>query len=299
MNGLFRNNAGDLVLERHLHPSIYKRIRKTKELIQENADPEKFRAEGGLDLDTYNALKQRWQDEKVRIEGKKQQLIDRYGSLKDTPPFIGQCKKINPVIGIKNALVLLIEFKDKKHTAIYDPDYFKDLLFSEGSNHSMRDYFLEASWNQLDIKGDVSDEWYNTSLNYSEYLDKYPIKGHYPLAQKLVKEAILQAKNSNKHDFSFYAKEGKIDILLVVYAGYGFDNKLDVNYIRPHKDRLLEPVEMQDGLWADRYALIPELPADDLGCACHEVGHLLGLPDFYNQIWASGRWLVFDGCGLL
>ena len=55
-------------------------------------------------------------------------------------------------------LVLLIEFKDRKHSI--KPDYFKDLLFSKGSNHSMRDFYLEASWNQLDINGEVNDEWY-------------------------------------------------------------------------------------------------------------------------------------------
>jgi immune inhibitor A len=293
---LFQKNLSKTVEERHLHPSIYKKIIKTRDLIHKNVDHGKFRAEGGLDLDTYQSLKIRWLDQENRIKEKKQQLIDEYGSLEDVPPTIGPCKKIDPVIGTKNALVLLTEFKDKKHTAIYDSEYFKDLLFSKGSNRSMRDYFLEASWNQLDIKGDVSDEWYSTSLNYSEYLDKIPVEGHLPGAQKLVKEAIFQAKNSKKFDFASYAKNGKIDILIVVYAGYGLDNKLDINYIFPHKDSLVEPLELQDGIWADRYALISELPADDLGCFCHEVGHLLGMPDLYKEGYSPvvGGWCLMS-----
>lgn len=286
-------------LERHLHPSIYKRIRKTEALIQKNVDPAIFRAEGGLDMDTYQALHTRWVNEEERIEGKKQKLIGKYGSITDIPLKIGPCKKIDPVIGTKRPLVLLIDFQDKKHTAIYDSEYFKDLLFSKGSDHSMRDYYLEASWNQLDINGDVSDEWYLSSLNYSDYLDKFPVEGHYPKAQKLVKEAVLQAKKSKKFDFSPYVKDGKIEILIVIYAGYGFDNKLEVNYIRPHKDRFLDPIEVQEDIWTDRYALIPELPADDLGCFCHEVGHLLGLPDLYKEGYSPvvGGWcLMAVGC---
>ena len=147
-------------LERHLHPSIYKRIRKTKALIHKDADPNEFRSKGGLDLDTYRYLQKSWERKKNEIQGDKEQLIYKYGSISDTPLKVGPCKKIDPVIGTKRPLVLLIDFKDRNHTAIYDSDYFKNLLFSKGSNDSLRDYFLEASWNQLDINGDVSDEWY-------------------------------------------------------------------------------------------------------------------------------------------
>ncbi|MDP3066263.1 MAG: M6 family metalloprotease domain-containing protein, partial [Methanobacteriaceae archaeon] len=284
--------------ERHLHPSIYKRIIKTNKLLQENLNPDKFRAEGGLDLDTYSALQERWQDQEERIQGIKQEYKAKYGSLKNIPSSIGRCRKIE-MVGTKNALVLLIEFDDIKHTAIYDDNYFKDLLFSKGKQ-SMRDYFLEASWNQLDIKGEVSDGWYTAAHNRAEYLDKYPVKGSYPKAQNLVKEAIIQAKNSNKFDFTHFANDdGKIDMLLVVFAGSGFDTKLNINYIRPHQDKLIEPIEVQEGIWVDRYSMNPELPADDLGCFCHEMGHLLGLPDLYKEGYSPvvGSWcLMAVGC---
>jgi len=53
---------------------------------------------------------------------------------------------------------------------------------------------LEASWNQLDITGKVNDEWYSAAGNRADYADKVPVNRHYPLARKLVKETILQAK---------------------------------------------------------------------------------------------------------
>jgi len=296
---LFLKDSGLSSLERHLHPSIYKRIRKTKKLLQTGIDPEEFRSRGGLDLETFYALQQRWQDQELRMDKLKQEIRSTYGTLKNLPSSVGPCKKIDPVIGTKNVLVLLTEFKDKNHTK--EPEFFKDLLFSKGSNRSMRDYYLEASWNQLDINGEVNDEWYTSSNNRSEYVDKYPVDGHNPKAQKLVEETILHSKNSGKFDFTTYSKDGKIEILIVVYAGSGMDTKLDIQYIRPHHDHLERPIEVQDGVWATEYCIIPELPSYDLGCYCHEVGHFLGLPDLYKEGYSPvvGSWCLMGmGCSI-
>ncbi|MEN6592344.1 MAG: M6 family metalloprotease domain-containing protein [Methanobacterium sp.] len=226
------------------------------------------------------------------MENHKEKFISKYGSIKATPITVGPCRKINPVIGIKNALVLLVEFKDKKHS--YEPKDFQNLLFSKGSHKSMRDYYLEASWNQVDITGKVNDEWYSVAGNRADYADIVPVNRHYPLARKLVKETILQAKDEGKIDFTPFASDGKIDMLIVVYAGKGLDTGLDINYIRPHQDRLEEPLEVQNGIWADRYCLVSELPFDDIGCYCHEIGHLLGLPDLYKEGYSPvvGSWCL-------
>lgn len=289
---MFLNNTGENCLERHLDPSIYERIKKTQLLMQKGINPEEYRSRGGLDLETYNALQQRWQDQDQRMGELKQQVRSDYGSLKAAPKSIGPCKPVEPVTGTKTPLVLLTEFQDKKSSV--KPEFFKDLLFTKGSNRSLRDYYLEASWNQLDINGDVNDEWFTATNDRSEYVDTQMVNEHYPNAQKLVEEAVLQAKSSNNFDFSRFAKDGRIEILIVVYAGSGMDTKLNVKYIRPHQDNLAEPIEVQDGIWADRYCLIPELPADDVGAFCHEMGHLLGLPDLYKEGYSPvvGSWCL-------
>jgi immune inhibitor A len=289
---LFLKNNGENSRGRHLRPSVYAKIIQTKDLIQKGVDPSEFESRGGLDLETYNVLQQNWQNLNQRMEDRKQKVIAKYGSLKAAPISTGPCKKINPVIGTKNALVLLTEFKDRKHSIT--PDYFKDLLFSKGSNHSLRDFYLEASWDQLDINGDVNNEWYSAANNISNYVDKYEVDGHFPKAQNLISEVVLQAKNSGSFDFSKIAKDGEIEILIVIYAGEGLDTKLNINYIRPHKDSLSEPIEVQEGIFAKRYCLIPELPSDDLGCFCHEVGHFLGLPDLYKEGYSPvvGSWCL-------
>ncbi len=276
--------------ERLLHPSVYKRFNKTRELIEEKVDPVEFRYRGGLNLNTYNALQQRWQKQQKIIEDHKKEVIAQYGSLKAAPLSLGPFEKIDKVIGTKNVLVLLTEFKDVKH--IHNPAEFEELLFSKGSNLSMRDYYLESSWNQLDITGKINEQWFTASNNSKEYVDE-AVHISYPLARKLVKETIMQAKDSGV-DFKPFAKDGKIEYLIIVYAGFGQDNKANLEkYLRPHQGHLAEPVELQKGIFADKYALIPERPIN-IGVYCHEMGHLLGLHDFYNEIMGPivGSWCL-------
>lgn len=287
---MVNKNRDNICRERHLHPSVYKRFIKTRNLIEKGVDSEELRNRGGLDLETYEALRQRGKSQKQRTKSYKENVIKHYGSLKAAPLSVGPCKKIDPVIGPKNALVLLTEFKDVKHS--HSGDEFQELLFSKGSGRSLRDFYLEASWNQLDITGKVNDQWFTASDTSLNYVDE-SINIKYPLARKLVEETILQAKNSENIDFTPFAQNGYIDILIIVFAGRGIDTSLKIDHIRPHQGNLAEPIEVQNGIWANNYALVPELPMDDLGCYCHEVGHLLGLPDLYN--WKSpvvGSWCL-------
>lgn len=231
------------------------------------------------------------------VANQEEKLIDKYGSIKAAPIKVGPCKEINPVVGTKNALVLLTEFRDIKHSV--DTSYFQELLFSKGNGSSLRDYYLEASYNQLDIKGTVHDQWYTASRNLADYIDKAPVKGDFPRAMKLVEETVHQAKSS-EIDFESYARDGKIELLMIIYAGEGMDTDLSVKTIWPHQDRLNEPIEVQEGIYADRYVLVPEYPPDDLGCICHETGHLLGLPDFYNNYSpVVGSWCIMGAGGFL
>ncbi|MGZ7109714.1 MAG: hypothetical protein ACXVHW_12155, partial [Methanobacterium sp.] len=148
-------------LKRHLHPSIYDKIELTESLLKKGIAKEDLKSLGGLDYDTYNALQRRWEAQVQRSMEYKQEVRTKYGSLKNAPPSVGPCGKHEPVVGTKNALVLLIEFNDKKHS--HEASEFNDLLFNKEFKQSMRNYYLEASWNQLDIKGHVNDEWYTST----------------------------------------------------------------------------------------------------------------------------------------
>ena len=142
---------------RHLNPLIYKKIINTEKLISDGVNPEEFVNRDGVDLNTYNTLQQLWKDKNDVIEASKQEGIIVEGKPVKTSP----CNKINPVIGNRKALVLLVEFNDKKNSN--SPQIFSDLLFN--SQYSFKNYYSEVSWNQLTIDGYVFDEWLEAKNN--------------------------------------------------------------------------------------------------------------------------------------
>lgn len=277
---------GNYPIFRHLNPLIYKKVMNTKKLISDGVNPQEFVNRGGIDLNTYKTLHQMWQDKNDTIESSKQEVTTVSGK----PITKGPCTKIKPVVGNRKALVLLVEFTDKKNSTT--PQVFNNLLFN--SQYSFKNYYLEVSWNQLTIDGYVNDEWLEASNNRSNYVDTTFVNGHFVKAQTLVEEALNIAKNENKLNFSDYAKDGEIELLIVVYAGSGMDTKLNAKYIRPHTDKLFNPVEVAPGIWARNYSIIPELPSDDVGVFCHEIGHQLGLPDLYKEGYSPivGGWCL-------
>lgn len=205
------------------------------------------------------------------------------------------CQDIKPVTGIKKALVLLVQFKDKK--AQTPPEQFRKLLFDR-STKSLRNYYLEASWNQLDIQGTVS-EWITIDNDYSDYVDSDNInhetlKWEMPKAQNLVREALLKAEDDyNFRDFDSN-NDGSVDIFIVIFAGEGANRTGNYNNITPHRNKFDNPIELNDTA-IDNYILVNELPSYDLGGFCHEVAHTLGLPDLYYPDFSStiiGTWCL-------
>jgi immune inhibitor A len=266
--------------ERHPHPSIYKKIRKTNQLIKDGVDPSDFEKNGGVDPGTKAIIDEKVQSNDEWLEEMKKEVQKEEVSK--------LCKKID-VKGKKRALVLLINFKDTDRNKLSKPDHFNELLFSK-SKPSMRNYFLEASCNQLTIYGDISSEWYQAKHKSSYYVDKG--RNVYPKARELVKEALTQAKKSGQFKFSDYVVDGKIEMLIVVFSGAGFDTSLKPVNINPHSSSLGELFELQPGIGVDRYIINSELPKEDLGSFCHEVGHNLGLHDHYKDGYSPivGGW---------
>jgi immune inhibitor A len=272
---------------RHLDPDIYKKLGNTEKFLKEGVKPEEFIDRGGVDYGTYNVLQNLWKEKNNIISSHKNNNVK-----KELPNVQKPCNKISPVVGQKKALVLLIEFKDKKNNTT--PQHFNNLLFNPKFQYSLKNYYLEASYNQLEIDGNVNNEWYEANYNRSNYVDTTFVNGHFIKAQTLVSEAIRKAVASHKINFSDYAVDGEIEMLIVIYAGSGLDTKLNAKFIRPHTDRLLNPIQVQNGIYVKNYTIIPELPSDDVGCFCHEMGHLLGLPDLYKEGFSPvvGGWCL-------
>lgn len=290
------------VFFRHPHPKIYKKIEKTTDLIKKGVKPVEFENKGGLSRENYqnffNIIYHRHLTLNKFLKVNKQ-----YGIPANKSVFEDENKELK---GIWNALVLLVDFPDKKN--ITSVKHYDDLLFGEGmvETGSMRDYYREVSGNHLDLQGDVGG-WYQTTKNYSDYVDlgqvnKDTLKWKMPRAKALVKETLQQAKGDNSLNFSKYDNDGngKIDILIVVYAGEGAERTSNFSQIYPHRGTFSQPVVLKDGIVADNYILMHELPSHDLGGYCHEVAHSLGVPDLYLPDFSStmvGRWCLMGvGC---
>ncbi len=215
-----------------------------------------------------------------------------------------------PTKGEGRCLVLLVEFNDVKFT--FNKSYHTRMLNEEGFNDdgatgSARDYYIAQS-NGLfkptfDVVGPVT-----LSRAESYYGQDDAILGQDVNAGKMIAEACRTAKEKYDIDFSLYDGDGdgSVDMVYVIYAGYGQHAGGGDNTIWPHKYQLSSTNNQMtlDGKLIDTYACSSELfgnsgtVSSGIGTVCHEFGHVLGLCDHYDTGDATnyqlGRYDIMD-----
>lgn len=206
------------------------------------------------------------------------------------------------VLGTRRALVLLVDFSDQ--SAGQTQAHYNDLLFSSGTyaTGSMRDFYQEASYGQLDVIGAVSGQggptagWYRAPQPKTYYTDNNYGFGTYPNnAQKLVEDIVDLADPFV--DFSNYDNDGDgfVDALIIIAAGSGAEATGNTNDIWSHAWGITP--RTKDGVKISRYFMGPE--DGRVGVMAHELGHLLmGWPDLYDTDYSSagtGRWDLMAG----
>ena len=223
-------------------------------------------------------------------------------------------RELVPASGAVHVLVLLAEFADLPHGI--DPSRFETMLFGGGA--SMRQYYLDASEGALSVTGDVHG-WYTLPGPLDFYSGGANGIGSYPTnAQRMAEDAVAAAV-ADGLDLGDYDADGDgvVDALLVVHSGQGVEwagspaltPVVEANQINSHK-WVVRQGDFGSGARVEDYFTCPELqrvltsdyPAwsDSLatvGVYCHEFGHMLGLPDFYDtQTFESrvGIWDVMD-----
>jgi M6 family metalloprotease-like protein len=217
------------------------------------------------------------------------------------PPLVkpSQAPELSPTVvsatregkaaGPISVIALLVEFKNLNHTL--SREEVKDKVISKVS-----EYYREASNGLAWVVGDVAG-WYKLSQTVSYYgrdgrmVDDPNFDGVID-SWWLIRDAVAAADPDV--DFAQY------DYVVVVHAGYGQESS------RVSDD--LWSVAYWGGVWVKTNdgksvyggVIAPELEdrgADPFGVYCHELAHLVGLPDLYGEGGAKNwvdRWSLMD-----
>ena len=257
-------------------PDLMSKIRMTRKLVRSGADLGRFEASDALDIRTYA------------------KIISRPASSR-AHTLVSPTREYAPATGTRRALVLLVDFSDNPSTK--PPAHFKALLFSQGSytTGSMRDYYREVSYGQLNVIGDVFG-WFRAPEPYSYYTNHEHGFGIYPRNVHRLVEDVVQLAGTDVN-FSDYDldNDGYVDALFIVHAGLGAESTLDPDHIWSHRSELMFPMTVA-GVKVQGYTMEPE--DGKIGVFCHEFGHNLGLPDLYDTDYDSsgiGDWCLMAG----
>lgn len=216
-----------------------------------------------------------------------QRLAAKKGFLKST----SAPQKAFPTSGSRRLLAILVNFSDV--TMKRSRDEFNNLFnqkgySANGATGSVADFFSDNSFGKMSLAVDVVGPYtVSKSMSYyggnnSDDQDTHP--------DEMVSEAVAMANADI--DFSQYDndKDGVVDGVYVIFAGYGEEAGAPANAIWSHAWEI--PSATLDGVRVSSYSCSPELMynAEDnpnanittIGVICHEFSHVCGLPDYYD-----------------
>lgn len=210
-----------------------------------------------------------------------------------------------PHVGTPKVMVILAEFKDKKFT-ITNPKLSFDEYFNLKTE--LPDHGNGENLNQTGVAQYFAD------MSFGQFVPQFDVYGPVTLSDSLKVYGGTKSNGKDENmsllfqhacsllddsvDFSRYDanNDGKVDQVLIVYAGYS-------QSISGNSGECIWPKSgstnggKYDGKQVSRYAVNAELngypgcwtkaPYDrinGIGTLCHEFCHTLGLPDFYPTV---------------
>lgn len=186
-----------------------------------------------------------------------------------------------PATGNRKLLMLLVNYSDTQ--PVYSQEDFYDMMNGQGYNGigSFRDYYLESSYGKLDIVTTVT-RWVDLPFPKSYYGADGAIA--------MIRDALTSIDSEiDLRDFDNDG-DGILDGLAVIHQGAGQEYTGSANDIWSHSSAI-SGMEF-DGVQVRRYTIEPELLGttgriSTIGVVCHEFGHNLGAPDFYDTDYDS------------
>ncbi len=196
-----------------------------------------------------------------------------------------------PSTGNRRLLVLLVNYGDTR--PVYSREDFDAMMNAEGYNGtgSFRDYYREASYGKLDIATTVT-RWVTVPYPKSYYGSEGAVN--------LIRDALFAI--DDEIDLREFDNDGDgiLDGLAVIHQGAGQEATSRPDDIWSHSSSI-SGMEF-DGIQVRRYTIEPELlgttgEISTIGVVCHEFGHNLGAPDFYDTDYGSSGG-EFPGTGV-
>jgi M6 family metalloprotease-like protein len=229
-------------------------------------------------------------------------------------------QKVFPLIGSPKSLVILVNFADTSYVTPSPNNAFTNLLNQDsystnGGTGSARDYFMASSYGKFtpdfDVYGPV------TLPHKMSFYGANDASGNDVNPVQMIVDACTAVHN-NGLDFSQYDtdNDGIIDNVFVYYAGYNeaediSANNRNVNTIWPHSWDISAGSNYSgttasitfNGKLLRHYACTSELKGYTgtnmcgIGTFCHEFGHVIGLPDYYDTSGSKNTlnyWSIMD-----
>lgn len=203
-----------------------------------------------------------------------------------------------PLTGKHKLLMLLVNYADTQTS--FSREDFDDMMNEANYNGTgcFRDFYLENSYQQLDVETTVVG-WIQLSKNKNMYSTED--------MTDLISEALTQIQGTV--DFSQFDNDGdgELDGLSIIHQGTGQEVSGSTGDIWSHSGELLDT--WVDGFRVRTYTIQPELLFSapqrvmmSVGVFCHEFGHNLGAPDFYDvdyetdgEFEGTGEWDLMAG----
>jgi immune inhibitor A len=207
-----------------------------------------------------------------------------------------------------SVIVVLVNFKNKAMDKAA-PQYFRDLFFSQKKiqTGSVTEYFTDVSGSKISITGDVVGPF-----ELPQTVEFYANGGHgikgpalrgEPNARTMANDTV-SAVEAAGIDLKKYDNKGRadgyVDAFIIVHAGRGGEETLNVNDIWSCKWILPGDEPRDVGKTKTRVYPFLTIPEDaKLGVCAHEIGHLVfGWPDLYDVSGKSrgiGAWCLMSG----
>jgi M6 family metalloprotease-like protein len=207
--------------------------------------------------------------------------------------YTNEAQNAFPTIGNRRLICILIGYTDLAFTKTNAEfsNLFNQINYTTGgATGSVKDFYLESSYNQFNLTVDVAGPY--TASNTMAYYGGNDASGNDLRPRELAAEAVTLADPDINYANYDNDNNGSVDGVYVIFAGYGEEGGASSNAIWSHAWNLATTLTL-DGKTISKYSCSPELRGTSgsnityIGVICHEFGHVLGSPDFYDTDYSS------------